>query len=168
MLEFLPMLKEDEITKKVNSKIKETEDEKQDFCKSYQIIFNEIQEIYKNANVKEIIERKNYLENCMDNPYQIFSTLALAGISWYTIEIVSELFNSIGNDGFIINILRILATIIASIAIFIYFSIELTKKTRLYMKYNLRDKELEIIRSKLSEKLDNIDKNESEQNSNET
>ena len=161
MLEFLPMLKEDRITKRINKVLKNIKREKLGFNRSYQKIYDEIEQIYNTANIEEMIERKNYLENCMDNPYQIFTTLGLAAISWYVIEIISEMFNS---DVKIENIPQyieyivpklgpILCTAILAILIYIFISIGLTRNIRLYMKFNLKDYEINLIQSTLRKKL---------------
>ena len=65
MLEFLPMLKEDRITKRINKVLKNIKREKLGFNRSYQKIYDEIEQIYNTANIEEMIERKNYLENCI-------------------------------------------------------------------------------------------------------
>ena len=164
MLEFLPMLKEDRITKRINRVLKNIKREKLGFNRSYQKIYDEIEQIYNTANIEKMIERKNYLENCMDNPYQIFTTLGLAAISWYVIEIISEMFNS---DVIIENIPQyieyivpklgpILCTAILAILIYIFISIGLTRNIRLYMKFNLKDHEMDILNTKLSEELNEV------------
>lgn len=147
MLEFLPMLKEDRITKEINKLLQKVEkDSKNTEYKQKVIrIYNELNFIYEKAKIDEIIERKHYIENCMDNAYSTFVTLALSTISWYFIEIISEMVNSSIFSGFIISILKILITAILAISAYVYFSAKISKKSRLYLKFNLKNVELESI-----------------------
>ncbi len=139
----MPMINPDRITKIIQEKLSSVK--KLDFNSAKSKLLVEVKEIYKTANIKDIIDRKYYLENCIDSPYVIFTSLTFSIIVWFITDSLTQLFNSTDASEIVDkNIAMIKITIFAILLVLLLVWL-LTKESRLYLQYNLKDVELQII-----------------------
>lgn len=155
MIRLMPLFGGNAITKQVNRMIKRGEKEKCGFHPRYQTISDEIRQIYQTATIEEIVERKHYLEHCIDYPSAIFTNLVLAVISWSLIELFSPLLVGLELASIYTYAIKIVAIVAFSMIYSFFIAAICTPNDRLYLSYDLKDMELALINAILEHELHN-------------
>ncbi len=159
MFNFLPMLKKDKITKKVNKLIKQSNKGSKytDFTLQRNTLLKNIKMIHKQASVEDLINRRYYIENCLDNPYPMFVSLSISSIFWFCTEFLDILEKYSSHFDLMTMCLdtgNLLISMVIFMCFIVYFSIFLSTETRSYLKFYLKNEELESIESILYAKFD--------------